>query len=175
MIAFIEQAQFYAAYHKNATTRLIHMISVPLILLSAMILLGFVRVVILGVLDINLADIATLGLLIYYFRLNWRLALALIPLLVILLLIAEFFSSQGPTAFSLWSFVIILIFGGVLQFIGHFIEGKRPELADHFQHLLIAPLFLVAEIFFMTGHMGELKTELHSKEHAEIPNAEGHE
>ena len=140
------------------------MVGVPLIVLSLMILLGFVHVVIIGVFDLNLAEITTIGLLIYYFYLNWRLAMATTPIIILLLWIATFFSYGGPSVFSLWSFAILFLLGGTLQFIGHFFEGKRPALTDNVWQVVIAPLYLVAEVFFMAGRMRELKGEIYGKE-----------
>ena len=164
MKPFIEQAQSYAAYHTKPITRYTHMIGVPLIVLSLMILLGFVHVVIIGVFDLNLAEITTIAVLVYYFFLNVRLALATTPIIILLLWLATFFSYGGPSALSLWAFAILFFSGGILQLVGHFIEGKRPALTDHLWYVVIAPLYLVAELFFMVGRMQELKVEIHAKE-----------
>ena len=164
MIPFIVQAQCYISYHQKPVTRYTHLAGIPLIILSLMILLGFVHVVIIGVLDVNVASIATLVLLIYYFRLNWRLALALTPILILLLWIASVISHNGPTSEALWSFILIFLVGCALQFIGHFIEEKRPAFADNLWQIVIAPLFMVAESFFLIGRMGELKEEIYGKE-----------
>lgn len=164
MTPFIQQAQGYAAYHQNDLTRYTHMAGIPLIILSFMILLGFVHVIIINVLDINVANIATLALVIYYFRLDWRLALVLIPILAFLLWIAHFFSYEGPTAFALWSFVIIFLLGCGLQVVGHFLEKRRPAFIDNLSQVLIAPLIIVAELFFRAGYMKELKDEIYGKE-----------
>lgn len=161
MIPFINQAQGYAAYQNNAITRYIHMVSVPLIILSLMILLGFVRVIILGVLNVDLAEIATFGLLVYYFFLHWRLALVLTPLLIFLLWVAECFSYTGPTSFALEAFALTFLVGCILQFMSYFVEGKRPPFSNILEQLLIAPLSLVAEIFFMVGYMQPLKEEIY--------------
>lgn len=161
MKSFIEQAQNYAAYQHNATTRYIHMISIPLIILSFMILLGFIRVIVLGVLNIDFAEIATIGLLIYYFRLHWRLALALTPLFLFLLWVAEYISYSGPTEFALWAFVLPLLFGGMLQFIGYFLEGSRPSINNLLEQMLIAPLSMIADVIFLAGWMPALKNEIY--------------
>lgn len=172
MIPFIMQAQTYTAYHQNAITRYTHMAGIPLIILSFMILLGFVHIVIINVLDVNVANIATLALLIYYFRLDWRLALVLTPILVFLLWIAHFFSYQGPTAFALWSFVVIFLLGCGLQVVGHFLEERRPSFVDNLSQVLIAPLVIVAELFFTAGYMLALREEIYGRavhdEHGEI-------
>ncbi len=169
MVPFIEQAQGYATFHQKSITRYTHMAGTPLIILSLMILLGFVHVVIIGLLDVNVANIATLVLLIYYFRLHWRLALVLTPLLIFLLWIASFFSHYGPTAFALWSFILIFLAGCALQFIGHFIEDKRPVFVDNLWQVLIAPLLIVADLFFILGRMSELKDEIYGKDFVKNP------
>ena len=161
MKPFIEQAQFYVGYHQKPITRYTHFAGIPLIIFSLMIFLGFFHLVIPGILDTNLAGIATIVLLVYYFRLNWRLALALTPILFCLLWIADVISYAGPTSGALWTFIITFVLGWGLQFLGHFLEGKRPAFMDNFWQALIAPLFLTAEVFFMAGHMQELKEQIY--------------
>lgn len=161
MKSFIEQAQFYATYHQNNMTRYTHMAGVPLIILSIMILLGFVKIVIPGVFATTLACLTTLAALIYYFRLNWQLALALTPILIILLWIASLFSEYGPTKLGLWAFLITFILGWGLQLYGHFIEGKKPAFMINVCQALVAPLFLTAELFFMAGYMTDLKEQIY--------------
>ena len=168
MIPFILQAQFYSSYHQSSTARYTHMIGVPLIILSLMMLLGFVRILIIGVLDLNLAEITTFVLLGYYFLLNWRLALAVTPFIIFMLWLATFFTYDGPDAFALSAFAIIFIVGCALQFVGHFIEKQRPAFIESLWQVLIAPLCLMAEIFFMAGRMQELKTEIHFREPTNI-------
>ncbi|CAM3043860.1 transmembrane protein [Legionella steigerwaltii] len=164
MKPFIEQAQFYAAYHQNVQTRYTHMAGVPIIILSVMILLGFVKIIMPGVFATNLACLGTLIALIYYFRLNWQLALALTPIMLILLLIANWFSQDGPTTLGVWSFVVLFIVGWGLQFYGHYLEGKKPAFMDNLSQALIAPLYLVAELFFMAGLMQSLKAQIYGTE-----------
>ena len=161
MKSFIEQAQMYAGYHQNITTRYTHLAGVPLIILSVMILLGFIKIVMPGVFSITLACLATLGVLIYYFRLNWKLALALTPILIVLLLFADLFSHNGPTKLGVWAFIITFIAGWTLQLYGHFIEGKKPAFMDNLSQALIAPLFLTDELFFMAGYMKSLKEQIY--------------
>ena len=163
MKPFIEQAQGYNEYQEKALSRYCHMVGIPLIALSLMILLGFVHVLIPGILDVNLAEIATLVLLIYYFRLQWRMALIITPILVVLLWIAQFFSYDGPSSFSLWSFIVILLVGAALQFTGYFLAGKRPTFIDSLWQVLVAPLCLVAEAIFMAGRMQGLMEAIHGK------------
>lgn len=164
MKSFIEQAQLYAHYHQKPLTRYSHMIAVPLLLFSLMILLGFIHIVIQGWLDINLAEVATLLLLAHYFRLYWRLALVLTPIMICLLWLANIISEHGPTHFALLTFMITFILAWAFQLFGHFFEGKRPTFSDNLSLSLVAPLYLSAEIFFMAGKMQALKEQISNQE-----------
>jgi len=48
---------------------------------------------------------------------------------------------------------------------GHAIEKRRPALADNFFQIFIAPLFLVAEIFFFLGFRKDLEKEIENQSH----------
>jgi len=164
MIPFVEQARFYATFHKSETTQYAHMAGVPMIVLALMILLGFVHITIIGVLDLSLANIATLALLIYYYRLQWRLSLVLTPIIILLLWIADIISHNGPTVSALWMFLIIFISGVVLQSIEYILEKKQPNYIDNLWRLLLSPLLITAELIFMLGKMNALKEDIHGKE-----------
>ncbi|TAL64766.1 MAG: DUF962 domain-containing protein [Legionella sp.] len=161
MKSFVEQAQFYAGYHQNPITRYTHLAGVPLIILSLMIFLGFLKIILPGVFSTNLAFLATLVLLVYYFRLNWQLSLALTPILLILLWIASMFNHAGPTKLGIWAFIITFVAGWGLQLYGHYIEGRKPALMDNLCQALIAPLYLTAEVLFMAGLMLPLKEQIY--------------
>lgn len=162
MKSFIEQATMYASYHQNKKTQYTHFAGIPMIILSLMILFGFVQIIIPNVLFTNLAWIFTLSLLVYYFLLHWQLALIITPILLFLLWISHWFSMYGPTALGLWAFGILFILGWALQLYGHYIEGRKPAFLDNMSQLLIAPLFLVAELVFMAGYMKGLQLQIHS-------------
>lgn len=163
MKAFLEQAQFYAQYHQKAATFYTHLIGVPLIIFSLMIFFGFLHLIIPGVLDATLACILTFILWVYYVRLNWRLGLLLLPVLMLMLWLSSLISHVGPNQNTLLTFIILFVLGCLLQLIGHFIEGRKPAFMDNFRQALIAPMFLVAELCFMAGRMQSLKTALHGQ------------
>lgn len=165
MIRFIDRAQNYAKYHQKKATLYTHLVGVPLIVFGLMIFLGFFQLIIPGVMATTLATIATLSLLVYYFFLNWRLALLLVPILILMLWVSHIISYAGPTSSALWTFVIVFFFGVLLQLIGHMLEGKKPALMDNLSQAMLAPLFLIAEICFMLGLMKVLKEQIHDTPH----------
>lgn len=161
MKSFIEQARFYAGYHQKPATLYTHLIGIPLIIFSLMILMGFVQIKMPTVFSITFATIGTLVLLAYYFMLNWRLALTITPILALLLWLSTFFSHSGPTKTGIWVFFICFVAGWTLQLAGHAMEGKKPALVDNLWQALIAPLFLIAELYFMMNWMSALKAQIH--------------
>jgi uncharacterized membrane protein YGL010W len=168
MKPFIEQAQLYASFHQNEVTRYTHFAGVPLIILSVMILLGFVKIAVPGIFATSLAFLATIALLVYYFMLTWELALPLTPILLFLLWLSSWFSHAGPTKLGVWSFIITFVVGWGLQFYGHFIEGKKPAFMVNIMQMLIAPLYLTAELIFMAGYMSALKERIYQTTENEL-------
>jgi uncharacterized membrane protein YGL010W len=41
--------------------------------------------------------------------------------------------------------------GWVIQFVGHYYEGRKPAFMDDLMGLAIGPLFIVAELGFLLG------------------------
>ena len=157
---FIEHAQFYAKYHQKKETLLTHCIGIPLVLFSLLVLLGFVEINIPGIVSINMAWIGMLAALVYYFRMQWELALILTPVLFVLTWLSRWFGY--PNAFGVWTFIICFAVGWAFQLYGHHLEKNRPALLDNFKQALIAPLFLVAELMFMAGFMKDLHAKIHN-------------
>jgi len=164
MMSFIKQSQCYAATHQDSTARLMNLIGAPLVLFSLLIFLGFIHIYVPRVIDIDCSEIAVLLLAIYYLRLQWALALFTLPILVLLVWIANLFSYQGPNAWGIWSFFIIGFIGVVTVIVGYFIEGKRPTLKDTLCQFVITPLIIVATILFRAGLMKNLKDEINLDE-----------
>ncbi|GGI92755.1 Mpo1 family 2-hydroxy fatty acid dioxygenase [Legionella impletisoli] len=163
MTAFTEQAKRYTAYHHTRLIWYTHLIGIPLIFFSLLILFGFLHLVVPNLFDIKFSDILVVALLIYYFFLNWKLALVLTPIFIILLWLSDLINYAGPTAFAVWAFIIIFLLGCAFQLAGHLIEGSRPAFSNHPKDSLAAPMFITAELFFKAGKMNSLKKEIYGE------------
>ena len=64
--------------------------------------------------------------------------------------------------FWLWlgSSIGLFVVGWVLQFIGHYFEGKKPAFVDDLVGLLIGPLFVMAEVLFLLGFAKSLQQQI---------------
>ncbi len=161
MLSFMEHAKLYAPYHKNPLNRYVQLLGISLIIFSLMTLLACVRISIPELLSVNLATLATLALVIVYARLNALLALTITPLLALLCWIAGMASAPIPTPFTVWVFLITLVSGLAIYFIGYAIEGTRPSIRENAQQLFISPLMMAAEVYFVTGRQGSLKQTIY--------------
>ncbi|HEY4375363.1 MAG TPA: Mpo1-like protein [Burkholderiales bacterium] len=144
-----QQMSFYLRYHRHPWNRLSHFIGVPVIIFALFIPLGWLRMPVGGI-EVTGAEIFTLVVLVYYFMLDATLALALLAFIACVLYAADQVSQMPLKTGAIW-FVATFIGGWVLQLIGHVFEGKKPALTDNFFQIFIAPIFLMAEVFFALG------------------------
>lgn len=141
-----QQMAIYAAYHRNRWNKLTHFIGVPAIIFS--ILIPMCRVPIGG--DLTLAHVFVGAVLAYYFLLDVPLALATTVATGALLYAAKLAAGSGIASGWIW-FGVFFVGGWILQLVGHVFEGRKPALADNLFQIFVAPIFLVAEIFFALG------------------------
>jgi uncharacterized membrane protein YGL010W len=145
-----EQMSFYLRYHRHPKNKLTHFFGVPLIMFSLFVLLGLVRLQ-LGDVSITAASALAIAVLAYYFRLDAVLAVAMTLFTAVLLIAANRVCTLGaPVALTV--FAIAFTGGWALQLLGHVFEGRKPALLDNFFQVLIAPIFLMAEVFFAFGY-----------------------
>ncbi|HET9025073.1 MAG TPA: Mpo1-like protein [Burkholderiaceae bacterium] len=145
-----EQMSFYLRYHRNPKNKLTHFFGVPLIMFSLFVLLGLVWFQI-GDVSITAASVLAIGVLAYYFWLDAVLAVAMTLFTAVLLIAANRVCTLGaPVALTV--FGVAFVGGWILQLIGHGFEGRKPALVDNFFQAFIAPIFLMAEVFFALGY-----------------------
>ena len=145
-----EQMSVYLRYHRNPKNRLTHFVGVPLIMFSLFVLLALPRAE-LGGFSISAATVLAVVVLVYYFRLDAVLAAAMTLFVAVLLVAAHGIASEGVRP-ALIVFAATFVGGWALQLIGHVFEGQRPALMDNFFQVFIAPIFLMAEVFFAFGY-----------------------
>ena len=147
-----DQMSTYAAYHQDARNKATHFVGVPVIVLSLMIPLAWLRYE-----GITAAMAITAALLAYYLILDVGLGLAMCVVMGALLWVGQMIADQGALAGWIW-FGALFVGGWILQLVGHVFEGRKPALADNLFQIFVAPIFLCAELFFALGY----KPKLHS-------------
>ena len=156
----VEQLSTYKSVHLNRNNVKTHFIGVPMIVWALMVLLSLVQLPLtIPSLEspLTLAMVAFTGVLIYYFMLNFSLAIGQIIFIVPALYSAHLVSL---TANALWVALGVFVIGWIIQFIGHHFEKAKPAFVDDLNQLLIGPFFIMAETFFMFGALKKLDDEI---------------
>lgn len=150
MKTLTDQLSQYAAYHRDRRNILTHFVGIPLIVLAVAVLLSRPTLATLSGVALSPATAVTLATVLYYLRLDLRLGLVMAGLMALCLWLAQVVAAQAT---GTWLAVGIGLFvvGWVIQFVGHFYEGRKPAFVDDLVGLIIGPLFVVAEAGFLLG------------------------
>jgi uncharacterized membrane protein YGL010W len=135
----------YSESHQNRINKKIHWVCVPAIMFSLLGILWSLPFPVKISPLINWATVLITLSIIYYFFLSWKLAIGMFFSSLFMILILQWM--DGFTV-PLWQFAVaIFIMAWVGQFVGHYIEGKRPSFLRDIQFLLIGPVWLLVDIY----------------------------
>lgn len=157
-----EQLTQYAAYHRDRRNILTHFVGIPLIVLAVAVLLARPVLGHWGGVALSPATAVTLLAVLYYLRLDLRFGLVMAALMALSLWFAQSVAAHG-TALWLALGLGLFVLGWVIQFVGHFYEGRKPAFVDDIVGLLIGPLFVVAEAGFLLGLRRDLQHEIEAR------------
>ena len=161
MKTLTDQLTQYAYYHQDQRNIHTHFVGVPMILLAVVILMSRLQMAV-GDAVISLAMVAAVLTTVFYLRLDLRFGVVMGLVLAAMVVAGQWLAAQSAT---LWlaSGVGLFVVGWVIQFVGHYYEGKKPAFVDDIVGLLIGPLFVAAELGFLLHLRLELKTEIHRR------------
>jgi uncharacterized membrane protein YGL010W len=140
----------YAACHRDRRNIATHFAGIPMIVLGVVIALGAVTVPV-GPVEITLAAAAAIAACIYYFVLDFVFGVTMAVALFAACAAASEILARLGTATALALAGALFVVGWALQFLGHRFEGVKPAFFDDVRQLLIGPLFLCAEAYFVLG------------------------
>lgn len=145
----------YARYHRDRRNIATHFIGIPMIVFAIGVLLGRAQA---G--GLSLAWwVWCLATAWYLSRGNLGLGAATSVVNAVLLWAAQPLAALGTAAWLAWG-VGAFVLGWVIQFVGHWYEGRKPAFADDLVGLLVGPMFVVGEWLFATGWGRELAAEI---------------
>jgi uncharacterized membrane protein YGL010W len=162
----------YAAYHRDRRNIATHFVGVPLIVFSIVLALGEVEVVVNGF-AITMAAVFSIASCIYYFKLDLALGVALAGVLFGMCAGASEIVARVTTGMGLGLALAIFTVGWALQFLGHKYEGMKPAFFDDVRQLLIGPLFVCAEAFFLVGAKADLRRYIEDRVGPTVPRRTG--
>ena len=140
----------YAAYHRDRRNIATHFVGVPMIVFSVVLALAVVTIP-LGPISATLAALVSIAACIYYVRLDLTLGLTMAVTLFLMCAAASEIIARLPTGAVFGVAGALFVVGWALQFLGHKFEGMKPAFYDDVMQLLIGPLFVCAEAFFLLG------------------------
>ena len=162
MKTLTDQLSQYADYHRDPRNILTHFVGVPMILLAVVMLLSRPAWGGIDGLPLSPAVIAAVLACSYYVLLDLRYGLAMGVVLAAMLAVAAPLAQQATSVWLGWS-VGIFVVGWVIQFIGHYYEGRKPAFMDDIVGLLIGPLFVMAEMGFGLGLRREVQQAIEAR------------
>ena len=159
MRTLTDQLSTYAAYHRDRRNIITHFIGIPMIVLAVTILLS--RPAFDVGLPVPLTPAIVLFVLtsLFYLRLEFALGLTMVVQTALYTWAGHWFGEQS-TAVWLVSGIGLFVLGWVIQFIGHFYEGRKPAFVDDIVGLLVGPMFVVGEWLFAVGWGHEMLAEI---------------
>ncbi|WP_409297504.1 DUF962 domain-containing protein [Pseudomonas sp. KCJK8993] len=161
MKSLVDHLSQYAAYHRDPRNIASHFIGIPMIVVAVAVLLSRPAWPVAG-LTLSPALLLALFAAVYYLRLELRLGL-LMSVLMGLSVWAGQALAQQSTLVWLASGLGLFVVGWVIQFVGHYYEGRKPAFVDDVSGLIIGPLFVVAELAFLLGLRHDLKQQIEAR------------
>lgn len=161
MKSLVDHLSQYAAYHRDPRNIASHFIGIPLIVVAVAVLLSRPEWT-LGSLWISPAVIVALFSAWFYLRLELALGLLMTVLMGLSVWAGHALAAQS-TMVWLSSGLGMFVVGWVIQFVGHYYEGKKPAFVDDVSGLIVGPLFVVAELAFMLGMRQALKQQIEQR------------
>ena len=156
----VEQLSTYKSVHLNKNNLKTHFVGIPFIIWAVIVLMSLLRFPLDGGdFHITFAMFFVMGVLVYYFLLNTRLALGTVPFILPILVTAELLVRNNENSALIIALGVFTV-GWVFQFIGHGYEKAKPAFLDDINQLLIGPFFLMAELFFILGKEKALEDEI---------------
>ena len=157
MKTLVDQLSQYADYHRDGRNILTHFVGVPMILWAVVILLSRPAWVLEGSgWVLSPAVLAALAASVYYMLLDTRYGISLAVVLALMLAAGAWLAQQ---TLSLWlgTGIGLFVVGWIIQFVGHYWEGRKPAFMDDIVGLLIGPLFVLAEMGCALGWRKEVQ------------------
>lgn len=149
----------YAEYHRDQRNIASHFVGVPMIVFAVGVLLARPAFSLGGLVLSPAWIVFALAATWYLSRGNLVLGAAVSADVGALLLAAHRVADGSLATWLGWG-VGVFVAGWVIQFVGHWYEGRKPAFVDDLVGLLVGPMFVTAEAMFMLGWNKPLLAEI---------------
>jgi uncharacterized membrane protein YGL010W len=164
MKTLVDQLAQYACHHRDPRNILTHYVGVPMIMLAVVVLLSRAQLAELAIAGIpcSLALLAASAATVYYCALDWRYGLVMALVLLAMLALAAPTVALPASSWLAWGLGLFGV-GWVIQFVGHYYEGRKPAFLDDVLGLAIGPLFVLAELGFALGLRRQVQAQIEGR------------
>ena len=153
---FRRQLASYASVHRDWRNKATHFVGIPVIVFSLLLILSLSRFEVgdrQWTLSLAITIVAVLG----WMTLDLGIGTVMALIMTVAWYAAEAFVGALGSTQAVWiAFIVLFVGGWVLQFLGHYYEGKRPALISNIFQGFIGPMFLVAETMVAMGYRADL-------------------
>ncbi len=153
---------YYAGYHRDPRNLVTHFAGIPMIMLAVEVLLWRASVHFDGT-SILLTPALVVGVAasLFYLALDLRYGLVMSAIVAACVAVGARLAALSTGIWLAWG-LGLFVAGWVIQFVGHWYEGKKPAFVDDLVGLVIGPLFLVAEAGFFLGLRAPVRKAIES-------------
>ncbi|MCX7660109.1 MAG: DUF962 domain-containing protein [Caldimonas manganoxidans] len=151
----------YAAYHRDRRNIATHFVGVPLIVFAVGTLLARPQFDVAGW-PLTPAWVLFALTALWYLSRHWVLGLTTSVAVGVLIGLGHLVAASS-TSIWLATGIGIFVVGWIIQFIGHYYEGRKPAFVDDLIGLLVGPMFVVAEAMFAAGWNREMLARIEQK------------
>jgi uncharacterized membrane protein YGL010W len=152
----------YAAYHRDQRNIATHFIGVPLIVFAVAVLLSRPAFLVGGLSLTPAWLLFVCSSLWYLTRGEFVLGAAVSAGVGLLVLLATPLAATGTVGW-LGGGLGLFAVGWLIQFIGHYYEGRKPAFADDIVGLLVGPMFVALEMLAGFGLFKALMAEIEQR------------
>ena len=157
MKSLVEHLSQYAAYHRDKRNIASHFVGIPLIVMAVAVLLSRPQWA-----GISPAVLLMVASAVFYLRLELCLGVLMTLLLVLSVWLGHTLAALSTGVWLGWGMGLFVL-GWVIQFVGHYYEGRKPAFIDDVTGLIIGPLFVVVELGFLLGWREDLQREIEAR------------
>jgi uncharacterized membrane protein YGL010W len=95
----------------------------------------------------------------YLSRGNFLLGLATVGVNGVLMALAHLLAPMAAqVGLAAWQLgLAVFVVGWIIQFVGHYWEGRKPAFVDDIVGLLVGPMFVVGEVLMAVGLLGQMR------------------
>jgi uncharacterized membrane protein YGL010W len=140
----------YAEYHRDRRNIVTHFVGVPMIVFGVSVLLARPSFVLADAALTPAWMVFALTALWYLTRGALALGLATTVGVGVLVALAHAVSGGPLWQWLAWGLGFFVV-GWIIQFIGHYYEGRKPAFADDLVGLLVGPMFVTMELLAPLG------------------------